>query len=712
MGFLSGWFIAGIAAVAAPILFHMIRRTPSGKVPFSTLMFLQPSPPRITKRSRIDQWPLLLLRALALTLLALAFARPFLRSVETNVTEAAQERQIAVLLDRSASMQRAGVWQDAQLRVVDAFAAATDADQMALYAFDNRTEAIMTFQEWKELEPSTRREILVQRLEKITPGWGSTDLGAALVLAADDIESLEMEGDDKSETKAASSVLLISDIQQGSAIESLQNYEWPDTIELAVQQVAAAGTTNAGLELMAQSDVDVDQVRVRVSNASDSESEEFTIKWTDNDGESLKEPQPVYVAPGRSRIVSFEPPSGIGSSQLILAGDAHEFDNKLYLDRLDATELSVLYLGKEEENDPESLRFYLTRAFPQTPSRTVRMIPPQINDVDTPIDPTISMVVVANQVEGKRLPELRKYMQDGGTVLYVAQTADGVATVAPLLSDNQEFAAVEADVKEYALVEQVDYTHPVFAPFADAQFADFTRIHCWKHRTLPTSALGDARILARFDDGDPAIVEKSLGRGRLLVFATGWQPSDSQLALSTKFVPLMNGILEQAESGPMSLPRMQIGDELRLAPFRSPGQTKRFAVTKPDGGVVELKDDDQLFTETSDPGVYELDTGDGSARFAVNVNPDETDTSVMPLEQLESLGVKMMDINQSDPANIAAAEARERQLKIQELEKQQKLWRWLVIAAIALLFIETWLAGRIASKQSTGEATSLQGGTA
>ncbi len=699
MGFLSGWFFAGLAAIAAPIIFHMIRRTPSGRVPFSTLMFLEASPPTITKRSRIDHWPLLLLRALALTLLALAFARPFLRSVETSVTEASPERQIAVLLDRSASMQRAGMWDDAKLKVVDVFAGANDADRIALYAFDNRVEPIMTFEEWLELEPATRREVLFDRVEKLRPGWGSTNLGNALILAADDIESLELEDDDQSGKQPKRTVLLISDIQQGSAVESLQNYEWPETIELDVHQIQASGTTNAGLELMAQSDIDADKVRVRVSNAPDSDAEEFEIKWLDSSGNTVKKPRPVYVAPGRSRIVSFDPPSGTGASTIVLSGDTQEFDNSLFIDRLEATELSVLYLGDEPMGDPESLRFYLARAFPQTPSRRVKMVPPKINDVPTPIDTSVSMVVVADKLKADRLAEVRKYAEAGGTVLYVAQTAEGVSSIGPLVSDDQDFKASEAKVSNYAIIEQIDFEHPVFAPFADAQFADFTRINVWKHRSLPVDVMGDVRVLAKFDDGDPAIIEKTLGTGRAFLLAVGWQPEDSQLALSTKFVPLMNNLLEQSSNVPTQLPRMLIGDELKLEPFRTGETSQRLAVTDPNGEVIDIKDDESAFAATTAPGVYQLEAGTSSARFAVNVDPSESNTSVMALEQLESLGVKM-DQGKSEPANIAAASARERQLKIQELEKRQKLWRWLVLAAIGILLVETWLAGRVASRQT------------
>ena len=77
--FLAPLYLAGILIVSAPIIFHLIRRTPRGRMAFSSLMFLRASPPKITRRRNIDNWLLLLLRAAAVCLLACAFARPFLR---------------------------------------------------------------------------------------------------------------------------------------------------------------------------------------------------------------------------------------------------------------------------------------------------------------------------------------------------------------------------------------------------------------------------------------------------------------------------------------------------------------------------------------------------------------------------------------------------------------------------------------------------------
>src|SRR5258708_22230351 len=104
MSFLAPLFALGVLAVAGPILFHLIRRTTREKTPFSTLMFLQPSPPRITKRSRLENIWLLLLRCLVVALLALAFARPFLQRAMPGPLPGSGQRTV-ILLDTSASMR-------------------------------------------------------------------------------------------------------------------------------------------------------------------------------------------------------------------------------------------------------------------------------------------------------------------------------------------------------------------------------------------------------------------------------------------------------------------------------------------------------------------------------------------------------------------------------------------------------------------------------
>ena len=116
MNLLAPLFALGALAILGPIIFHLIRRTTREQTPFSTLMFLQPSPPRVTKRSRIDNLWLLLLRCLVIGLLALAFARPFLPRATPAPPPGSGQRTV-LLLDTSASMRREKLFDEARARV-------------------------------------------------------------------------------------------------------------------------------------------------------------------------------------------------------------------------------------------------------------------------------------------------------------------------------------------------------------------------------------------------------------------------------------------------------------------------------------------------------------------------------------------------------------------------------------------------------------------
>src|SRR5215472_3143790 len=134
MSFLSPWFLLGALAIAGPILFHLIRRMARERMPFSSLMFLRPTPPRTVRRRKIEHLLLLLLRCACLLLIATGFARPFL-SKNLPVDSASGGRQIVLLVDTSASMRRNGVWEKARSLAEHYLAEATPADQVALMTF-------------------------------------------------------------------------------------------------------------------------------------------------------------------------------------------------------------------------------------------------------------------------------------------------------------------------------------------------------------------------------------------------------------------------------------------------------------------------------------------------------------------------------------------------------------------------------------------------
>jgi hypothetical protein len=691
MSFLTPLYILGALAVAAPIIFHLIRRQPRGEVPFSSLMFLSATPPRLTRRSRLDHLLLLLLRALALCLLALAFARPFLREpARTDPGDAPRER-VAVLIDTSASMRRGDLWPRAKAMADSVIAGCRPTDQVAVFAFDASARPLLGFEESATLDPARRQAVARAMVGRLAPTWGATDLGQALVDAVAAVEDVA----DASEKagRMPRRVVLISDLQQGSRLDALGDFEWPSDVELDLKTVADNGP-NAGPQWLtdpvesAPGEADP-APRVRVSNDPGSRRESFELQWVDAKGDASGKPVPVYVPPGESRVVRVPRPSGSSPpSMLRLNGDAHGFDNTLYLAAEPRDDATVLYVGGDAADDPNGLFYYLDRVFQETSRRSVRVVAssPAVA-VSWGSERPPPLVVLTAETTAENVARLRDYLRGGGTLLDVI-TAPGRAAALAGLVDAEPRDVEEASVGRDVMIGEVAFDHPLFAPLAGPQFNDFTKIHFWKYRRIDPTALGEARVLARFENGDPAVIEKAVGKGRLVVLSSGWNPADSQLARSSKFVPLMSALLEGLNPRPFAAASQQVGDRVPLP--ADGGDGKGLVVHKPDGSAVTAPPGAATFDGTDQPGLYTVDTPGGARSFAVNLDPSESKTSPLHVETLEQLGCRL--VNQ---ARREADREHLRQLHNAELESRQKFWRWLILATVIVLIIETWLAGRL-----------------
>src|SRR5688572_26070819 len=108
--FLVPAFLAGIALIAIPIIVHLRRKQRNVVVTFPSLMFLEKIPYQSEERHEIQNWFLLLLRALAVILLVAAFARPFVDKTELQAGTLTGPREVVVLIDRSYSMGVGDRW--------------------------------------------------------------------------------------------------------------------------------------------------------------------------------------------------------------------------------------------------------------------------------------------------------------------------------------------------------------------------------------------------------------------------------------------------------------------------------------------------------------------------------------------------------------------------------------------------------------------------
>ncbi|HKI19874.1 MAG TPA: BatA domain-containing protein, partial [Isosphaeraceae bacterium] len=559
MSFLSPWYILGLSAVLAPVVLHLIRRVPRGEVPFSSVMFLSATPPRVTRRSKLDQWLLLLLRAAAFCLLAFAFARPFWRQETRLGSGNEQGRRIALLVDTSASMRRGNLWPRAKALAREVITSCRPTDELAVFSFDDSFRQVLGFAESSALDSGRRQTVARAAVENLAPSWGATQLGQALIESVSAIGSLADA--DAKRSRMPRRLVLISDLQQGSRLSELGDLEWPSDIELELRTVSQGGS-NAGLQALddppaaesSKGDTPGTHRRVRVANDPDSQREKFELVWIDETKPAEAKPTEVYVPAGESRVVRLaSPPKSSPRRILRLKGDSDDFDNTLYFADSRRDEKRVYYIGKDQAADPAGLLYYLERVFLDTSEQTVRVIAaPTGMDLKWDSDGSVSLVIVSAETTPEGARRLHEYARGGGTILWVPIApgrAESLATVAGVSAFDLDEAPGRADV----MLSEIKFDHPLFTPFAPAQFNDFTKIHFWRHRRLSGPALGESRVLARFEDGDIALLEKTVGQGKLFVLTSGWQPADSQLARSSKFVPLMTALLDSDN------PRLLVG---------------------------------------------------------------------------------------------------------------------------------------------------------
>ena len=700
MSLLAPLYFAGALAIGLPILFHLIRRQPRGEVQFSSLMFLRPTPPRLTRRSRLDNWPLLLIRALALLLMAAAFTRPFLRSIVQSDSDLPTRRWV-IAVDTSASMRRGGLWDQAKSQVDEILKDLRLGDEIALMGFDNEPKTLLSFEQTSRLTTTQVQSAVDSLLGEMSPSWAGTDLGRAVSFAADLAITFEPDDTSTAEPRVSgpANLFLVTDMQAGSKIESLQVISWPDQLSLDIRRVRTDKKTNASAQLLPireSTSEDKDRVRIRVSNSNDADQSSFRLAWAEADGQQVEATQmPIQVPAGEARVVRMPSPLS-GVTSLILAGDDHDFDNRWYVVSPQPESLTLLHLGTEATDPRDSLLYYLQRVPLNTIRRMVvteTMPPDQLNEVPQP--KKVPLIVVTQPCSADTAKLLRKYVSEGGQLLYVLAderaTNQAEATLRAI-TETTQLQVTEADVDDYVMLSRINFRHPLFATMADPQFNDFTKIRFWSHRTI-----GELPkrwdVLARFDDDAPALVEHSIGVGKMWVLAAGWQPKASQLALSTKFIPLIFSMFDPDSGSITKGDRYTVGDDTTLAPSLVPSSIAE--ITTPDGNKVAFQSVSDLPTFDA-PGIYSMVNNESTSRIAVNLDSTESQTETMEADALERFGIRM------GLTNTTAQElSNQRQLRDRELESRQRLWQWLLVAALVLLGLETLLGGWLSRSRSS-----------
>jgi hypothetical protein len=705
MNFLTPLYALAALAIAAPILFHLVRKRPKDRQIFSSLMFLEPAAPRLTQQSRVDHWLLLALRVAAIAMLAVAFSRPYWNTASLGEAPALGLQRV-FLLDCSASMQRDGMMEQAKAKIKDLIEQSKITDTIAVYAFDQSLRPLLSIEEAIQVLPSQRQSIAADSLKKASPTWNRTDLGLALVQATDALQAQISSIDEG--VAGVGEIVVVTDLQSGMKLDALVNYTWPANTRVRVERIESGtpGNANATLlnaasaEQLESTSVDANQVRVRVTNSPKSNVNEFRLSWRNTRDEIVGTESRTSVPSGGSAVTAMPAPSA-EVQYLKLVGDLTDFDNKYYVATQQSSSCSVLVMEPKSRDREDSLGYFIAQIPLSTPTRIVNVETREPDDAtEWPSPSTTPWIIVASELKDRDLNGLSAYLEQGGNVLWVLDQS--ISKDTGFTSEDYQKAFVriadtavevtEAKSRDYSMLERIDFRHPVFADLADAKFNDFTKIRFWNHRALLPSEPNRWKILASFDDGSPALVSKEKGKGLLWVLAAGWQPSQSQLALSSKFVPIISNLFRIAAHDVQDANTYYVGDEVIW--------NDQERIVDPTGKALEgaaygdTTSDEATSSDASrkmyrcslwEPGIYQRWREDKMVQtFAVNLN--ESESLVLPADSecLERLGVNMADYNSPE-------RAMQKQLQLQaiELEAQQGWWRWLVIGVLGLAGTES-----------------------
>ncbi len=716
MSLLAPFFVLGALAIGLPILFHLVRREPKNKIPFSSLLFLDPSPARISRRSRLDNWLLLLLRALALLFIAAAFARPFWRSSD-SVAAVANPNYTVLLVDRSASMKCGDLWEQAIQRVQTQSALFTSADKVSLIVYDSQPLVLRGFEHGDSPASSNWSDVLAET----KPTWFGSNLGDALVFASESIEESIRNDNDEGGKR---SVIVVSDFQSGSQLGRLQSYQWPIATNVRWEQLALPPGTNATVYAMQDRDTDDAEglnvterdrggIPVRVTNAANSTSSVFRLNWKDAAGNNVGESLQVAVPPGASKVVrAAQPPNDATAIELF--GDEYGFDNTCFTIVPKASEQKILFVGTDTDDPRDSLLYYLQRVNLDSPQRTVIVEAKEPSETESPFgelvpdSQDVPLVVLHSIPAANVRIAYQNYVRSGGHVLLVldSEMVENSATVPMIreLVDDSLFNLQMNESKDYSLLTRIDFTSSLFSAFADARFSDFSKIQFWKHGTIETGDKSGWLTLASFDDRQPALLQKPLEKGDWFVMAAGWQPTESQLALSTKFVPIIAGMLGGAAPGDQLASR-ELGQAMGWEAQDSA------ILIKPNGDEVRFPLDQDATTQTDGrsgqslarivdaPGIYRWRLAEETEHqsFAVNLPPSESEIDPLDPSVLEQWGVRFTD-DQKEARQVTS----DRLKRDGEIEQGQQWWRVLLLAALGIIGLETFISGR---RKSAAPAT-------
>ena len=641
MNFLNPLFLFGLGAAAIPVLIHLLTRRKPHEVRFPSLDFLAEVNQSEIRRLRLKQWLLLLLRTLAVALLALALARPSLQGGARGGNAAST---LVALVDVSGSMGapdgEGRPLTAAARRVVESLLATLGpADELLLVPYDRTPRPLSE-------QPISDAGRLRAAAAALVPSASATDHRAALELAARALQASHALNRE---------LFWVSDFQRtgfGEAGLELPPGPWGVSrvylVPIQPRSRANAALTNAALAPAADSGqapalevgaASFDAVAGTGAQDFALEARELALSGGGAGGseaatggaggaESSKDPSlgrgfVSLGARGEGRaLVPLSRLPEVGG-EVLLPDDALGLDNRRVFAAGRAGTLRVIV---REDGGPSPLRLALEAGSPAS-GLSVRSLDASALAHGTG-DADLVVIGDVERLGPTELQTVLDFHRAGGGLLLVPGARADLAAWNDLLGQLAAGTLGPEDAAPagaaWRLLRAVA-GHAVLdgfparpgEPLTQARFA---RVHAFRPHA-------GARVLLRFDDAHAALVEAP----RVLVLAAPLDAARSDLALSGAFLPLVHQAARVLARG-TAAPSLTPGDTWSApasAEWRIEDETGREVPVRVEtaGGATRA-----VSAPLERTGLYRAFTG-GQLRASFAVNPDPREGDLTPLPE-------------------------------------------------------------------------------
>jgi hypothetical protein len=655
---LAPLFLLGLLGLAAPLWLHRFARQTDQKQPFASLMFLEASQIRRSRRHELRYWLLLLLRWLLLALLVFAFAGPLWRVAVKPGTTAATLHVIAV--DTSLSMNYMGVWDRTQQRVGDLLNSVRGADRAMLVAADHRLRVMH--------EPVFAGQVAAIRaaLQGMRPGQSRLDYGALLSGSA-------AWGAGPGETVV---LHVVSDMQQSASPLRFADLQAPPGVNLDLIDVGEAKSVNLRVADVALDERDTGRVMLRLEGDFAATAGRQLVLQI-NGVERGRKPLPRDIT--------------LPATEYWDIGDLGDGEHRLSvrLEPADALPQDDAYFALVRRVRPKVMlvaaatngddAIYLRAAMQslENPQFDVDTVQPSALPTRSLSEFAAIVVADAGLLNAAAAEALRKYVSDGGAALLALGARAAQQPAVPVSGAAMARGRAGDAGNKPARVAELEQSHPLLR-----EASAWRSIRFFRH--VAVTAPIDSVVLMRFEDGAPLFFEQSLQGGKLLTFASPLDRDWNDLAIHPLFVRFVAESVAYLAGARAAAATATIGAPLEADLARRGGGQ----VFDPAGKRAVLldgkTDGPRLVPELA--GYYEV-RGGGRSDF-IAVNPDARESALAALDTASRerwLALKAVPLAaaEAQQSAVAAADPAMRNIPI---------WFWLLFGAALLAFVEPIVA--------------------